>query len=247
MTDGSRRLVGATCFLAALWVLVYWLWQPARPAISFARPEPEEPDPPRVHDREAVREPEVESPVVIRQGQASGPGSSGASIRDPLDTPVVPNQRLAAGADLTGGTPSVPMFRDYTIRDGDTFETIAARELGSRTHVDAVARANPLKDPRRLRVGDVIRLPLDPANIQGGPAPRPGQPGQPAEPGVRQAVANRELAYTVEPGDSLSKISQLFYGTVRHADLIFQANRDQLRSVDDIRAGQTLRIPPKPE
>lgn len=237
MTDGSRRLVGAACFLAALWVLVYWLWQPARPAISFARVEPEEDEAEQVEPerRQTRAEPEDEPVVVIEQGR----GSSGAPIRDPLEAEVVVPQTPVRGAEAVA--PGVPQFRDYTIRSGDTFETIAARELGSRTLVDAVARANPLKDPRRLRVGDVIRLPVDPANIQGG-TPAPAE-----TPGAREAVQTREVSYVVAQGDSLSKISQLFYGTVRHTGLIFESNRDQLRSVDDIRVGQTLRIPPMPK
>jgi nucleoid-associated protein YgaU len=53
----------------------------------------------------------------------------------------------------------------------------------------------------------------------------------------------REDTYTVKPGDSLSKISQEFYGHPGAYKRIFEANRDQLRDPDHIRAGQTLKIP----
>jgi hypothetical protein len=49
--------------------------------------------------------------------------------------------------------------------------------------------------------------------------------------------------YTVQPGDTLSKISQQFFGSAGQYMKIFEANRDKLESPDKIRAGQTLKIP----
>jgi LysM repeat protein len=49
--------------------------------------------------------------------------------------------------------------------------------------------------------------------------------------------------YTVKAGDSLSKISQQFYGSANQYMKIFEANRDQLTDPNMIRAGQQLKIP----
>ena len=49
--------------------------------------------------------------------------------------------------------------------------------------------------------------------------------------------------YTVQSGDTLSKISQHFYGRASDYQRIFEANRDQLRDPDKIQPGQVLRIP----
>jgi nucleoid-associated protein YgaU len=49
--------------------------------------------------------------------------------------------------------------------------------------------------------------------------------------------------YTVQAGDSLSKISKQFYGNANQYMKIFEANRDQLSDPDKIRAGQQLVIP----
>jgi len=49
--------------------------------------------------------------------------------------------------------------------------------------------------------------------------------------------------YTVQPGDTLSKISQQFLGSAGEYMKIFEANKDKLESPDKIRAGQTLNIP----
>ena len=57
------------------------------------------------------------------------------------------------------------------------------------------------------------------------------------------SAAGGMQTYTVKPGDSLSKISQQFYGNAGQYMKIYEANRDQLNDPDQIKAGQTLKIP----
>src|SRR3954452_2479436 len=54
------------------------------------------------------------------------------------------------------------------------------------------------------------------------------------------AAAPSTRKYTVQPGDSLSKIAQQFYGKANEYNRIFQANKDKLTDPDHIRAGQEL-------
>jgi LysM repeat protein len=68
------------------------------------------------------------------------------------------------------------------------------------------------------------------------------------EPVVSQAVleANAVLkvtTYTVERNDTLQKISQKVYGTMNKWKVIFDANKDKLKTPDRIYAGQVLNIP----
>ena len=56
------------------------------------------------------------------------------------------------------------------------------------------------------------------------------------------AAANR--SYTVKQGDTLSKISQQFYGNAKEYMRIFNANKDKLKDPDHIAVGQELKIPP---
>lgn len=49
--------------------------------------------------------------------------------------------------------------------------------------------------------------------------------------------------YTVKPGDSLTKISQEFYGHANQYMKIFEANKDKLADPDKVRAGMQLVIP----
>jgi nucleoid-associated protein YgaU len=59
-----------------------------------------------------------------------------------------------------------------------------------------------------------------------------------------QASAGPEQRkYTVEPGDTLSKIAQQFYGSASEYNRIFEANRDRMSDPDHVRAGEELVIP----
>ena len=53
----------------------------------------------------------------------------------------------------------------------------------------------------------------------------------------------QQRTYTVQAGDSLSKISKQFYGNVNEYMRIFEANRDQLNDPNKIQPGQKLVIP----
>ena len=82
-----------------------------------------------------------------------------------------------------------------------------------------------------------LDITVSPGVPTSGAAPGQGGPtGTPTSP---------MSAYTVQPGDTLSKISQQFYGSPNQYNRIFEANRDQLSDPDKIRPGQVLRIPAK--
>jgi nucleoid-associated protein YgaU len=90
------------------------------------------------------------------------------------------------------------------------------------------------------RVWDQIKL-VDPsfsdliADIQTPAAAAAAAAGASSTPAAR--------TYTVQPGDSLSKISKQFYGNASMYMKIFEANKDKLDDPDKIRAGMDLRIP----
>ena len=56
-------------------------------------------------------------------------------------------------------------------------------------------------------------------------------------------TTEREVTYTVQKGDSLSKIAQHQYGDGKRWKAIFEANRDQITNPDLIHPGQVLKIP----
>ena len=57
------------------------------------------------------------------------------------------------------------------------------------------------------------------------------------------AAGGRLRTYTVQLGDTLSRISRDVYGDAASYMKIFEANRDVLNDPDKIRLGQTLKIP----
>ena len=59
----------------------------------------------------------------------------------------------------------------------------------------------------------------------------------PAEP------AQEERYYVVRPGDSLGSIARAVYGSSAAYRDIYEANRDNLKSINSIRVGQRLRLP----
>ena len=52
-----------------------------------------------------------------------------------------------------------------------------------------------------------------------------------------------ERTYTVQKGDSLSKIARAMYGDMKQWRKIFEANRDQISNPDRIQPGWVLKIP----
>ncbi len=60
---------------------------------------------------------------------------------------------------------------------------------------------------------------------------------------VAQAEAAASQWYTVQSGDTLSKIARQFYGDPNKYMLIFESNRPMLSDPDKIYPGQMLRIP----
>jgi hypothetical protein len=68
---------------------------------------------------------------------------------------------------------------------------------------------------------------------------------QPAQAQARAvgATAAEPIVYTVQPGDTLSKIARNYYGDANQYTRIFEANRDKLDNPNVIRPGQRLVIP----
>jgi len=228
MSDHAGRIFGILAALAVLWIVVYWWWEPSSPRITFdnapvvepvSAPLPREPVP-EATPTWATLPPEATGPETI-PAQPGGQGAAAGGKPESSSIAVVP-----------------PRFREYTVKDGDTLEGIARRELGSSRYVGAIREANPLADLDRLRSGRVIRIPVDPENIQGKPVDPPK---------TEPAAEPVPVEYTVRPGDTLSGIAKRHYGSVRFAEFIYEANRGVLSSPDDLREGQKLKLPPKPQ
>lgn len=178
--------------------------------------------------------------------------------------PAVPTQDEPAEDDTTETTPSfsdgadVPDYsgaapdappsastaattaRTYTIRAGDSFYTIARDQLGDASLFKAIEQANPLVDPRRLRVGMEIKLPSA-EEIDAGTRGTPSDAGS-----ATLSVGPNQ--HVVQAGETLSDIAQQHYGKAHLWNDIHAANRDQLGNTPNrLRVGMVLTIPPLAE
>ena len=130
----------------------------------------------------------------------------------------------------------------YEVKRGDTLSGICAEYYGDAGLFPALQKANGLKSPD-LVPGQTISLPPQAALTSNSPqtAP-PTQTAQPGQPAPTETV-RKNRTYTVQKGDMLERIARRELGDGRRANEIFEMNRDQLSSPDDIQPGMVLKLP----
>lgn len=116
----------------------------------------------------------------------------------------------------------------YTLRNGDTLGRVAKRTGVS---VDALAKANGIPDPHRVRAGKVLTIPK-----VGEPAPAVAAPLPPLPSPV--VVLGGARVHEVEAGQTLAAIAKTYDTTV--AELV-EANG--LKNPNLIRQGADLQVP----
>lgn len=78
------------------------------------------------------------------------------------------------------------------------------------------------------------------------PVPLPTREVVPTEPPVGRSDSKPSVVvHEVAPGESLSSIAYKYLGTHKRYKEIFEANKDILKSPDDLGVGMKLKIPPK--
>jgi LysM repeat protein len=116
---------------------------------------------------------------------------------------------------------ATPTTQQYKVAKGDTFGTIATK---FKVTSAAIQKANPGVEPTKLQINQVINIPAP-------TAPATTTPGA--------GDASTPQTYKVKSGDTLSNISSRFGTTVKAIRAL-----NGLRT-DNIRVGQTLKIPVK--
>ena len=85
------------------------------------------------------------------------------------------------------------------------------------------------------------------SNVQSGSSstapPAPKADFSNVHSGVASTAPTAAQTYTVNKGDTLSKIAKEFYGSANRWHEIYDANRDQISNPDLIKPGQVLKIP----
>lgn len=118
--------------------------------------------------------------------------------------------------------------REYKVAARDTLSGIATK---NKVTLAALLKANPDIDPKKLKIGQTIRIPAPAA------APAPTATATATASPAPTAVASAGGTYKVKPGDTLTKIAKAHGVTV-----------NQLRAANNMRttqllAGKVLKIP----
>jgi len=173
--------------------------------------------------------PQEQSPAAIEQPEQPDETPPAVEPETP-ETPVEPETpRVEPGPNI----PDTPGTGEkYVIQKKDTLFKIAEKFYGNGKLWPAIAAANPDVDPEVLKVGTEITIPPSERVSDRAPA----QPLPPAQ-----------ETYIIQGGDTLTRISRMHYGDDSHTELIFQANRDRLKSKNILQPGTVIVIPPMPE
>jgi LysM repeat protein len=144
-----------------------------------------------------------------------------AAPTEPPPTAVpteVPTEVSSTAVPAPTTVPSSGTTATYTVQRGDTLYSIA-RRYG--TTVEAIAAANGIANPSRIRVGQTLTIP----GATGSPAPAPSGGG---------------TTYVVQRGDILFRIA-LRYGI----SYVYLAQYNGIADPSRIYVGQVLKIPPQ--
>jgi nucleoid-associated protein YgaU len=148
------------------------------------------------------------------------------AVPDAAPAPAVA-QAPAAPASTPSGTALV-----HYVRANETLYNIAALYYGSGEMWRSIQQANPDLVGPNGRVHEGVRLVIPHPTAEPVPAARAGTPA-PA----------KAATITVEPGQTLSGLAMLHLGSSRHWRELLDANRDVLRSPEQLQPGMVLRLP----
>ncbi|MBW7454134.1 LysM peptidoglycan-binding domain-containing protein, partial [Paenibacillus sepulcri] len=156
--------------------------------------------------------------------------------------PAVPDdsqEEIPAGKPVNSGgkdtAPSVPETKlpaTYVVRKGDTLSTISMKFYHSKQHVDLLAEHNHIVFINDMKVGDTIKIP----SLSSDAGSTPGK-----EQDIDYTKVTLPVTYMVRAGDTLYKISMLFYQSKDYVDLI--AKNNKLEKTEELKAGSSLIIP----
>ena len=140
--------------------------------------------------------------------------------------------QTAASTDATTDAAPAPIKRTHTLASGDNYSTLSLKYYGTAKHFDYIRRANPQLDPTRLQIGDIV-------NIPAAPAATPADTNAPSLP-----LPAGTVTYTVESGDTLSRIAEKKLGRAQLWERLYELNRDIIGSNPKaLKVGMVLRLP----
>lgn len=187
-------------------------------------------------------------------------GSAPPSLADPkkLEGEIAENEFVPYLTGLEGAETSEATVDSDASTDSRS-SARPVRESGPWDFADFLQDDGVDPSPRPANLPRCVNGPPDPidtrVSAEGGmPIPReneawepvvessPREQGQEASPAVADAD-DADVIHRVRKGETLSSLAERYLGSSRRFLEIYEANRDRLRSPDDLRVGLPLRIP----
>jgi nucleoid-associated protein YgaU len=138
--------------------------------------------------------------------------------------------------------------KKHVIASGDTLSALADSYYGSSKSLPLILKANPqIKDPRAIRVGEVITIPEPPKPVADSSTPRPAEArpsGGSASADGKAAPAESGKTYRVRENDSFFSIAFSELGDGGRWTEIYKLNHELVK--DDpkkLRPGMVLKMP----
>ncbi|NNL76895.1 MAG: LysM peptidoglycan-binding domain-containing protein [Desulfobacterales bacterium] len=157
------------------------------------------------------------------------------------------NPELAAAKDkLTTTKKEIEQVSSYIVhrmQPDESISTLADRYYGDYRKFHLIAEYNELEDATKVTAGQEIKIPVidgmpiiaDPSTIQTDSDKAPKS--TPHE----IITVKRFITHTIQPGESLSKLAQMYYGDYTKFDVIAKFN--SLQDGINVRVGQEIKIP----
>jgi tetratricopeptide (TPR) repeat protein len=120
----------------------------------------------------------------------------------------------------------------HTVQKGESLSIIAKNYYGDFRKFDVIARYNNIKDATKVRPGQTLRIPT----LAGMAAP--------AAPAGIDAKPTGFVWHTIEPGQSISRLAQLYYGDFKQFHLIARYNG--MEDATRVKVGDRVKIPKIP-
>ena len=142
------------------------------------------------------------------------------------DAYVTPVSKGAAGEASSLGLPELGSKMPYVVQKGDSLSKIAKKVFGSFKEWRSIAELSDLENPNLIYPGEVVYYQLSSESLAYS---------------ENQIKSDKELQFAVlvQPGDSLSKIAQKYYGASSEWTSVWQEN-SQIKSPDNIEVGSTI-------
>lgn len=159
----------------------------------------------------------------------------------------VGTRSIGTGSNV--GTGSMPVTtaptaeRTHVVVSGDSFSSISTKYFGTESKAGAIASANPLVDPTRMKIGAKLRIPESTTLVA---APAVVTPNGKSSNGNTVAASTSGNNHNVASGETLAAISRKYYGSTKYWQKLYAANKGTIGSDPAaLKVGQKLTIPAK--